>query len=118
RGPDRARLAHVVRAVALGAAGKVVALDGAGEALALAAPADLDRVARLARLDSDRLTDVEALGVAELDQMAMRCHAGVLQMPDLGLAELALLYLAEGQLQRRVAVAVGRAHLRAPLVGG
>src|SRR5205085_2607523 len=42
RSADRARRAHVVRAVALGAAGEVVALDRPLEALALGDARDLD----------------------------------------------------------------------------
>src|SRR3954466_11745863 len=52
-GADRARGAHVVRAVAHGAAGEVVALDGALEALALGHARDLDLVARLERVGLD-----------------------------------------------------------------
>src|SRR3954462_8936108 len=52
-GADRARRAHVVRAVRHGAAGEVVALDGALEALALRDARDLDLLAGLEGLDRD-----------------------------------------------------------------
>ena len=73
----------------LGPLAKLWRLMVPAKPLPLLRPLTLIRVARLERLDRDRLADGEALGVAELDQMAVRCHAGVLQVPDLGLAELA-----------------------------
>ena len=48
--------------------------------------------------------------VAELDQVAHRRRAGLLQVAFLGLAQLALLDLAEGELHGGVAVALGVAH--------
>ena len=45
--------------------------------------------------------------VAELDQVAHRRRAGLLQVAFLGLAQLALLDLAEGELDGGVAVALG-----------
>ena len=52
--------------------------------------------------------------VAELDQVAHRRRAGLLQVALLGLGQLALLDLAEGELHGGVAVALGvadRGHL-------
>src|SRR3954464_12343063 len=63
RGADRARGAHVVRAVGLGTGGEVVALDRAREALALGLAGDLDRLADLERLDGHRLAHGELSGV-------------------------------------------------------
>src|SRR5215208_7202247 len=73
RGADRARGAHVVRAVGLRTGGEVVTLDRALEALALRDPGDLDGLADLERLDRDGLADGELAGlVAELDERAHR----------------------------------------------
>src|SRR3954466_15834015 len=67
RGADRARRAHVVRAVALGPAGEPVTLDRALEALALRGAGDLDLGADLEGLDGHRLADEQlARLVAEL----------------------------------------------------
>ena len=72
-GADRARRAHVVRAVGHGAAGEAVALDGALEALALGDARDLDALAGLEGLDGDRLADLQLAGlVAELDEVLHR----------------------------------------------
>ena len=72
RGADRAGLADVVRAVADRAALEVVPLDRALEALADRRARDLDRVARLERLDGDGLADVELGLAAELDEVPVR----------------------------------------------
>src|SRR4051794_5955899 len=76
-GADRARRAHVVRAVRDGAAGEVVALDGALEALALRGPGDLHLVAGLERLDRHGVADGQLAGlVAELDDVLHRRGGG------------------------------------------
>src|SRR3954454_16071626 len=72
-GADRARGAHVVRAVGDRAAREVVALDRALEALALGDGGDLDGLALLERLDGDGLADLQLAGlVAELLDVAER----------------------------------------------
>src|SRR4051794_15415401 len=64
---DRARGAHVVRAVGDGAAAEVVALDRALEALALRGAGDLHGGALLERLDGDGVAHLQLAGlVAEL----------------------------------------------------
>src|SRR3954469_8497220 len=74
---DRARGAHVVRAVGDGAAAEVVALDRALEALALRGAGDLDLLTDLERLDGDRLADGQLAGVvAELLDLAVRARVG------------------------------------------
>ena len=50
--------------------------------------------------------------VAELDQRAHRAGVGLLQVAELGLGELALLDLVEGELHGGVAVALGGADAR------
>jgi hypothetical protein len=100
-------------------AAEVVALNPALEALADRDPGDLDLLARLETIDGDVVADLRTLLgaeilVAELDQVAHRRGAGLLQVAFLGLRELALLDLAEGELHSGVAVAVGvanRGHL-------
>src|SRR4051794_4488476 len=86
RRADRARGAHVVRAVRLGAGAEVVALDRALEALALRGAGDLDLLADLEGLDGDRVADQPLVGVvAELDEVLHRGRAGLLEMAELGL---------------------------------
>src|SRR3954451_1784751 len=71
RRADRARRAHVVRAVALGAGRVVVALDRALEALALRDAGDLDGLADREGLDRHGVPDHELAGlVAELLERA------------------------------------------------
>src|SRR3954453_12332477 len=71
RGADRARGAHVVRAVRLGAGGEVVVLDLAGQYLSLPGAGDLDGLPYLERLDRYRVADGQlARVVAELDVVA------------------------------------------------
>src|SRR5690606_35593970 len=118
-GADRARGADVVGAVADRPAAEVVALDPALEALADRDPRDLDLLAGLEGGDGDVVADLRALLgaevlVAELDQVAHRRGAGLLQVALLALRELAGLDLAEGQLHCLVAVALAladRGHL-------
>src|SRR3954469_1799445 len=70
---DRARGAHVVRAVGDGAAAEVVALDRALEALALRGARDLDLVALREHLDGHRLAHLQLAGlVVELAHVAQR----------------------------------------------
>src|SRR3954471_9089158 len=92
RGADRARRAHVVRAVALGPGLEPVALDRALEALALRGPGDLDLLAGLEGLDRDGLADQQLAGlVAELHDVLHRRRVGLAQMAELGLREVLLL---------------------------
>src|SRR3954470_3486035 len=112
-GADRARRAHVVRAVAHGTAGEVVALDRALEALALRHAGDLDLVAGLEGLDRDGLADGQLAGlVAELDEVLHRRRVGLAQMAELGLGQVLLARGAERELHGLVAVAVERADAR------
>src|SRR4051794_12702206 len=109
-GADRARRAHVVRAVAHGAAGEVVALDRALEALALRGAGDLDLVAGLEGLDRHGLAHRQLAGlVAELDDVLHRRRVGLAQVPELALGEVLLADRAERELDGLVAVAVERA---------
>src|SRR3954452_21405666 len=109
-GADGARRAHVVRAVADGAAGEVVALDRALEALALRDAGDLDRLAGLERLDCDGLPDRQLAGlVAELDDVLHRRRVGLAQVAELGLGQVLLARGAERELDGLVAAAVERA---------
>src|SRR6185312_2618325 len=109
-GADRARGADVVRAVRLRAGVESVALDRALEALALRGPGDLDLLTGLERLDGDRLSHLQLAGlVAELDQVAVRGGAGLLQVAELSLRELLLAAGAERELHGLVAVALVRA---------
>src|SRR3954470_18895762 len=91
RRTDRARGAHVVRAVGHGAAAEAVALDRALEALALRDARDLDFLALLEDVDGQLLADLEALAFAtELAQVAQRGVARLLDVAELRLRELAL----------------------------
>src|SRR4051794_35666431 len=109
-GADRARGAHVVRAVGLRTGREVVALDGALEALALGRAGDLDLLADLERLDGDGVADERlARVVAELDDVLHGRSAGLLQVAELRLGEVLLLGGAERELDGLVAVAVERA---------
>src|SRR3954447_8557035 len=110
RGADRAGGAHVVRAVALGAAAEVVALDRALEALALADAGDLDLGARLEGRGGHGVADLQLAGlVAELDEVLHRRRVGLAQVAELGLGQVLLAHGAEGELDGLVAVAVERA---------
>src|SRR5215207_7103964 len=107
RRADRARGAHVVRAVADGAAGEVVALDRSLEALALRDAGDLDGLAGLERLDGDLVADRQlACLVAELRDVAQRRSRGLLEVPELRLGQVLLLGGTEGKLHSLVAVAL------------
>src|SRR3954447_24558101 len=104
---DRARRAHVVRAVGDRSAAEAVALDGSLEALALRDARDLDLLALLEHVHGQLLADLEALALAaELAQMAKGRVAGLLDVAKLGLRELALGHVAVAELDGHVAVAV------------
>src|SRR5215218_9587111 len=110
RGADRARGAHVVRAVGDRAAGEVVALDRALEALALGHRGDLDGLALLEGLDGHGLAHLQLAGlVAELLDVAERRGIGLLQVAELALGQALLGGLTEGHLDGLVAVALVRA---------
>src|SRR3954471_5879703 len=110
RGADRSRRAHVVRAVGLRAAAEAVALDRALEALALGDAGDLDRLADLERLDGHGVADRQLGGlVPELREVAHGRGPGLLEVAELGLAQVLLLGGAERELDGLVAVAVVRA---------
>src|SRR5919197_1224635 len=110
RRADRAGLADVVRAVALGAGGEVVALDRALEALALRGPRDLDHLAGLEDVDPDLVADLQlARLAAELGQPPQRWRPGLAQVPELGLGQRLLAHVAERELDRVVPVAFGGA---------
>src|SRR4029079_802934 len=105
--------------------GEVVALDRALESLADRGPRDLDLVAGLEAPDGDVIADLglgvllilAPLFVPELDQGPRGRRAGLLQVPELALGELALADLVEGELDGVVAIAVGladRGHLAWP----
>src|SRR3954447_14104423 len=88
RGADRARRAHVVRAVRLGPGVEAVALDRALEALALGGPGHLDLLADLEGLDRHGVADLQLAGlVAELDEVADRRRGRLAQVAELGLVE-------------------------------
>src|SRR4051795_13429068 len=110
---DRARRAHVVRAVALRARLEAVALDRALEALALRDARDLDLGADLEGLDGDRLADEQLTGlVAELHDVLHGRGVGLAQVAELGLRQVLLLGGAERELDGLVAVALQGADAR------
>ena len=107
RGADRARLADVVRAVRGRAAMEAVPLDRSGEALAVRDAAHLHLLARLEHLDGDVLADDRLALSAQLEQVPIRAlDVVLLQVPELGLRQLALGGLVVGDLDRVVAVRV------------
>src|SRR5947209_3427426 len=113
RGADRAWRAHVMRAVRLGTAGKVVALDRALKALALGLARDLDAVADLEGVHGHGLSDQELAGlVAELRQVTVGGGVRLAQVTELGLRERLLLAAPEGELHGLVAVALDGADRR------
>src|SRR3954452_1026557 len=110
RRADRAGRAHVVRAVALGAAAELVALDRALEALALADARDLDLLAGLEGVGAHGVADRQLAGlVAELGEVLHRRRVGLAQVAELGLREVLLLGRPERELHGLVAVALDRA---------
>jgi hypothetical protein len=89
-----------------------VALDRALEALADPDSRDLDLVAGLEDLHGDRVAAIQIARAAELDQVALAVlEPGLLEVAQLGLGELLVFAVFEGQLDRRVAVALGGAYL-------
>ena len=89
-----------------------MALDRALEALADPDAGDLDLVAGLEDLDGDRLAlDGAVDAAAELDELAVRADAELLQVAELGLRELALGDGVERELHGVVAVGVRDLHL-------
>ena len=107
RRTDRSRRAHVVGAVRLRAAGEVVPPDRPLKALALGGSRDLHACAHREGLDGHGLADLELAGlVAKLDQMAHRRRVGLLQVTELGFAQMLLARGAESQLDRLIAVAL------------
>ena len=111
RGADRARGAHVVRAVGLGAAGEVVALDRALEALALGGAGDLDLSGRPRTPRPSRSR--RPCSSPASSRNSTRCFIGgasaFLRWPSSGLGEVLLLRRAERELDGLVAVALERA---------
>ena len=99
----------VARALTL----EVVTLHRAGEALALADAGDVDTLAGLEEVGAEHLTDLEAGEVvdAQLGEVARGGRVGLLQVPELGLREPLRLRGAERQLDRGIAVALGRLEL-------
>src|SRR6478609_6155082 len=112
---DRAGLAVVaVRTVRCRDALEVVTLHDTGEALALAGADDVDQLAGLERaLSGELLAERVVRGIrrAHLGEVATRGHAGGLEMGRLRLVDLARVDLAVGDLDRVVAVTLGRANL-------
>src|SRR4051812_5159710 len=107
RGADRARGAHVVRAVGLRAGGEVVALDRALEALALADAGDLDGLADLEGLDGHGVADHElARLVAEFHERLDGRSVDLLEVAEQGLVERFLAHRAEAELNSFIAVGV------------
>src|ERR687896_192571 len=113
-GADRARPAHVVRAMRDGPAREVVALDRAGEALALRDAGHLHALAGLEdRVDLDLGAHLELALAAErvrptakLTQVAQVAHAGLLEEAAVRHVEPLLARLAEAELDGVVAVAL------------
>src|SRR4051794_2392026 len=109
RRADRARGAHVVRAVGDRAAAEVVPLDRALEALSLGGAGDLDRLALLEGLDGDGVSHLKLAGlVAELLDVAESRSVGLLEVAQLRLRQPLLGGRAEAELHGLVAVALVR----------
>src|SRR5512139_1919860 len=91
-----------------------MALHDPGEALALGGAGDVDLLAGLEELDGDLLADrvVGSVGGAELDEVAARGDAGLLEVAGHRLVDLARVDGAERHLDGAVAVALGAADLR------
>src|SRR4051794_11246102 len=109
-GTDRARGAHVVRAVGDRSAAEVVPLHRSLEALALRGAGDLDGLALLESLDGHRVANLQLAGlVAELLDVAERRGVGLLEVAQLRLRQPLLAGAAEAELHGLVAVALMRA---------
>src|SRR5690606_20304996 len=105
-----------VGAVAGGEAAEAVALHRTGEALALAHGRDVDLVAVGEEVGLELLAD-RVLGdvvEAELDETGPGLDAGLLELAQLGLADLGGLLRAEGDLESGVAVSLVGLHLHDP----
>src|SRR3954469_19578229 len=89
-------------------AGEAVALHDTGEALALGGADDVDLLAGLEELHGQFLAQLVGLGVggAQLDKVAARGHAGLLEVAGQRLVHLARVDLAVADLDSGVAVAV------------
>src|SRR5438874_2145357 len=96
----------------LGTAPEVVALDRPLKALPLAPAGHLHARAHLEGLDGHRVAELELRLFAELDQPAKRLGVHLLQVPELGFGEALSLRLAERELDRVIAVPLGRANGR------
>ena len=87
-------------------------LDGALEPLALAHAGDGDGLAVLERLDGDGVADLEVAGAVELREVPHAVlEAGLPEMAELGLADVFVFALLEGELDGLVAVEIEGAHL-------
>ena len=93
-----------VGTVVAGTTGEPVPLDDALEALALADAGHLDLVAGGEDLDGDGLADGQLVLAADLDEVALGSHAGLLEVSEQGLVEPLGLDVAEGDLGGGVAV--------------
>src|SRR3954452_14087474 len=110
RRADRARGAHVVRAVGDRAAAEVVSLHRALEALALGGAGDLDGLPLLERVDGHRVAHLQLAGlVAELLDVAHGGGVGLLEVTECGLRQGLLGRRPGAELDGLVAVALMRA---------
>src|SRR5205807_3279683 len=103
-GADRARLADVHGAVALGPAAEAVALDQTLEALPLGGGGHVDQVAFAEEVGFELLSNLEAVVVADLDHVAQGIDAGLLEAARHRLGDALGVDLAEPDLGRRVTV--------------
>ncbi len=94
-----------------GPAMEAMTLDRSREALADPDARDLDRLARLERLDRDRLADHQLGAAAELDQVTMGLQPCLLQVTQLRPRHLPLGDGREGELDGLVSVGLERLHL-------
>ena len=100
-----------MRSVGDRAASEVVTADGALEALPDRNAGDLHALTGLELLHGQHLAElVVGIRVAELDQRLQGPRIRLLQVTELGLGQLVLGRLAEGELDGRVPVALGIAH--------
>src|SRR5712691_9119388 len=105
---DGAGLADVHRAVALGTAAELVALDEALETLALAGARDVDELAGLEDLGRQVLALLEAVVVADLDDVAVGVDARLLELAEPRGVESTFSDGKEGDARGGVAVLLGR----------
>src|SRR4051794_7006841 len=114
RATDGARRPVLALGAVRGAqAAEAVPLHDTGGALALAGADDVDLRDALEHLGGQLLADLVRRGVlrAQLDQVPARRHTRLGEVPTLGLVHLAGVDLAEAELDGRVAVHLGGAHL-------